>query len=381
MKVIQWKLYWPLLNLTQKSTFLSKTGIFPNWAEDQLLQFSLLFHEQCYPRGSIIVEESQISKQVIVVLRGELAVYTKQNTYKDKRHFASLKTTRRPTSAIRRAALHQSNHEKRGTKSNVNKFRGKKFREDHKTYGLQIATLEKGTIIGLGVSVQEPEPFTIIAKHDTAALVLSSQIVKNLILGGSTTNAAVKVRHRNCLAAMTAMFENQQRITNTLSLELKSQLKRSADVISKAVNFRKKMPKLKRRNEFTTSVTKKQTRPSTAGPIRLRPVETYTKKKNPTKTLKKSLNLLNKYDSLAAARFGKLDALCTRYKTTTEYWATVDNRKKKARRPFSATTRRNISMLSTIEYAKIRATRISDAILGARSPLNLKSARHMSLEH
>ena len=368
------------------------------------------------------MKENYHSKHIIIVLNGELSVCTKQNTSTNQRKYApALDSIRRPTSAIRRAKLETQSFKKRKTKKTKKTKTKNSMMQRYlkQNFGLQIASLDKGALVGLGISCHKSEPFTVIAKQDTAALVLSARLCKTLILGGNaggSNTAATKVRHRQCAQAMQSIFHAQVNFAKRRSLELTLQLKSSARVINKAVAFRKKMPKGVPSIDFTEAIDFATTsttpilskvesptaaaatsaaaaavttttitstppkRPSTAGPTRLQsieriqPVTKHTEKSprkirpSPEKVLQNSLQQLVDLDQLAAARFGKKPKNeSPRYKSTTEYWMTVDNRRDRRSRPSTAPThrRRNETKLLTAkEYFVMRQQRLQNAILG-----------------
>ena len=196
LKVLGWHLHWNEMNLMKKSNSLSGTGIFPAYAQDQLLQTALLFYEKVYTKGSILFQEGTHAPYIVLVLHGSVTIRTLRNKISTSRSYGSA-TAARPSSAIRRGALSSTLLNKKKF-TRVKDFKGQmqdvisnklqdrsKYTTDYDTkYGLEIAMLGQGAILGLGVSEAtqqkgwkgSKEPYTAIASSDTACLGKSLRI-------------------------------------------------------------------------------------------------------------------------------------------------------------------------------------------------------------
>ena len=243
LQVLGWGPRFHKPNIMEKHTLLLRSGLFTEWAQDHLLQFSLLFNEKVFKKGSVLFQQGEHATHVVIVLEGSLSIRTRRNTF--KRDYAPSKQTPRPSSAIRRAS--STTTLRRNQQEDVEKprLRVPKFGPDYDlNFGLSIANLGAGAVVGLGISSSSGEPYTAIASSDTAALVLSREYVKGLILGKAysrdSTTAATKVRHRQCAAAMRMIFLAQCKFADKRSRELAQQLKRSQRFIHKAVTFRER---------------------------------------------------------------------------------------------------------------------------------------------
>ena len=243
LQVLGWGSRFHKPNIMEKHGVLLRSGLFTEWAQDHLLQFSLLFNEKVFTKGSVLFQQDEHAPHIVIVLEGSLSIRTRRNTF--KRDYAPSKQTPRPSSAIRRAS--STTTLRRNQQEDVEKprLRVPKFGPDYDLdFGLSIANLGAGAVVGLGISSSSGEPYTAVASSDTTALVLSREYVKGLILGKAysrdSTTAATKVRHRQCAAAMRIIFLAQCKFADKRSRELAQQLNRSQRFIHNAVTFRER---------------------------------------------------------------------------------------------------------------------------------------------
>ena len=174
-----------VMSLSRKTSILGKTGLFDDWANDMLFQFSFRFKQETFDAGSLIVQQGRFSEGLYIIVEGTVSVWQgqqQQASAKPRPHRSTIVGKRRFLNTI-----------SKGSRNSV-----------------ELSLLGPGNVFGYSLvdPQKKSESCSYVAKTLVNLLVLPSALFKSEISDLSGTQ--LKTRHRSTLNKLMARFNLQK---------------------------------------------------------------------------------------------------------------------------------------------------------------------------